>query len=49
MIDIDNNDEIGALAQAFQKMLSSLHEIVTNINAAAEQVAAVQISFLIPV
>ena len=40
VIDIDNNDEIGALAQAFQKMLSSLHEIVTNINAAAEQVAA---------
>lgn len=39
-MDIQTKDEIGALANAFRKMLDNLNEVMRNINNASEQVAA---------
>lgn len=42
-VTIDNKyykDEIGALAEAFEKMTENLNEVMTNINSSAEQVAS---------
>ncbi len=39
-INISTNDEIGALAQAFNKMSDNLNDVITNINNAAEQVSS---------
>lgn len=39
-IDINTKDEIGDLANAFNKMADNLNEVISNINAASEQVAA---------
>ncbi len=40
MIKIDGQDEVGELGLAFEKMTGHINEIMTNIDSAAEQVAA---------
>ncbi|AFA48300.1 methyl-accepting chemotaxis protein [Acetobacterium woodii] len=40
MIKIDGRDEVGELGLAFEKMTGHINEIMTNIDSAAEQVAA---------
>jgi methyl-accepting chemotaxis protein len=39
-IDVDSEDEIGALAKAFRKMAENINEVLQSINTSAEQVAA---------
>lgn len=39
-VDINTREEIGMLANAFNKMADNLNEVITNINLAADQVAA---------
>jgi methyl-accepting chemotaxis protein len=39
-IDIDAQDEVGTLAKAFQRMADNTNEVLTSINASAEQVAS---------
>ncbi|WP_069998512.1 methyl-accepting chemotaxis protein [Cellulosilyticum sp. I15G10I2] len=39
-INVNTNDEVGILAQAFRKMTDNLNDVVTNISTAAEQVAS---------
>jgi methyl-accepting chemotaxis protein len=39
-IEIDSKDEVGVLAQAFQRMADNTNEVLTSINASAEQVAS---------
>lgn len=39
-IDVNTKDEIGILAKAFKKMSDTLHEVMSSIGAASEQVAA---------
>lgn len=39
-INVDSNDEIGILAQAFSRMAESMNDAMSNINAGAEQVAS---------
>ncbi|HWQ31162.1 MAG TPA: methyl-accepting chemotaxis protein [Negativicutes bacterium] len=39
-VDINSQDEIGALAKAFKNMADNLNEVISNIAAASEQVAS---------
>jgi methyl-accepting chemotaxis protein len=39
-VDINTNDEVGILAQAFNKMSININEVMTNISNASEQVAS---------
>jgi len=39
-VDIDTKEEIGKLANAFNKMAENLNDLISNINTAADQVAA---------
>ncbi|MEX2415020.1 MAG: methyl-accepting chemotaxis protein, partial [Paenibacillaceae bacterium] len=39
-LEVNSHDEIGSLAQSFNKMVISINDVLTNINVSSEQVAA---------